>query len=593
MKNVILLLLFVFIFNEVGGQILGQDREGFSTIIQPSSTFNLDLNEKIATLNYYHESLIKGFSSDRNYNSEEVCLIKSKTEAEYIKMLRTSWKKQEEIFKKTSIVYGVDLKGTSSDGLALLVKDEQLVTSASVSGLIGLSWQKRSYEYDNIDDYAKYSYRYRFNRGTEEKRYVKAIENELDKLLSQGVITEGKKTQLLRFQDAVSKDGEIEEIQNNIKSITDLRGFISPSQVEQNLKDRIKNLEAMEKLIPLIISDIGNYEAKIKANVDNDIYKALEVLKDRIAIFEKHSTNKSVKSIGLNLNYKKYKDLATWADIKTKLEEAIRTVGFDLYRHKKRVVLSISNTDVIKAYEAYRDYLKEHKLSPDKINEIKGQTYSIQKNLIYFKAGFSGTSFKYDTANDSISISDRFINKDFQGYRVELGYSSQLKRYNFFGFNMSMSRTSNVNNLTSTTYKFEQIDTSVAPNISTAHELKALSGAFDTFFRFGVNFDYVRLFPFYDSNASEEGIKKSKLLLSVNPYVRHYFYDGSNILKPNTSLGVGLYSFNKESGSIAGGLFIQADDIFNVNRDRAINFTKQISFGVIFKVAIKNFDPES
>jgi hypothetical protein len=52
-----------------------------------------------------------------------------------------------------------------------------------------------------------------------------------------------------------------------------------------------------------------------------------------------------------------------------------------------------------------------------------------------------------------------------------------------------------------------------------------------------------------------------------------------------------LYSFNKKNGSIAGGLFVQADDLFNKNREEAINFTKQISVGIVFKVAIKSFNP--
>jgi len=131
----------------------------------------------------------------------------------------------------------------------------------------------------------------------------------------------------------------------------------------------------------------------------------------------------------------------------------------------------------------------------------------------------------------------------------------------------------------------------VVPNIKTATEIKALSGVFDTFIKYGLSFDYAYLIPFHKRNLPEEQIKSNKLLLSVNPFVRHNFYSKTETLKPNTSAGLGLYSFNKENGSIAGGLFIQADDIFNVNREEAVNFTKQISVGVIFKVAIKSFNP--
>ncbi|WP_142783824.1 hypothetical protein [Changchengzhania lutea] len=592
MRKLTLIILLVLSCNTVKGQIFGQDKEGFSSIIQPSSTFNLNLKDNIATLNYYRESMLSDYSSDREYRTEEECLIESKTEAQYLSLLANSWKQQEQIFKKTGLVYGIDLKGTSSDGISLLINDEQLTTSSAISGLIGFRWQKRNYNHHNIEDYAKLTYNYR-TESVEEKNFIKAIESEAKKLLSQEAITKGKMQELLFFIGTKEIKSKIESIEDRIEGVTKSKGFVDPVKVEQNLTNRLNTLALMQTQIVAIKLDIVNYQAKVTSGTSNAIYQALDVLKNRIATFETNLKSKLIKPLGLKLDYKEYKNASKWSTVNGILDEAIETVGFNLYKHKMRVVAPVSNTDIIKAYQNYLNYLKKDKLSLEKVNVAKGETYSLQRRLIYFKGGFLGSSFKYDTAKDSSSISDRFITQNFQGYQIELGYTSQLKRYNFLGFNVAMSRTSNINRLTPTTYKFQQEDTSVTPNIITESELKALSGPFDRFLRFGLSFDYVRLFPFHDSNASEEEIKKSKTLLSLNPYVRHYFYDRSETLKPHTSLGVGIYSFNKTSGSIAGGLFIQTDDVFNVNRSKAINFAKQISFGIVFKVNIKSFDPSS
>lgn len=594
MKRFIVFAIILFSFENVGSQTLGQDKDGFSSIILPSSTFNLDLSGKVATLNYYRESPLSDYSEDREYNTEEMCLLLSKTEKGYRSMLARSWKRQEEIFKKKTIVYGIDLKGASSDGLSLLVNNEQLTSNSTISGLIGVRWQKRKYDFRNIREYAKISYNYRFEN-EEETTYIERIEIEVDKLLAQGLITEGKKEQLLNFTMANSIESKIRGVEAKIQSIVRSRGFLNQSEVEQELKKRIEVLNEIKSLVSKINTNVQLYNAKMASIPinQNAVFQGLTDLKNNIKDFEKLYESKEVKPLELQLNYKDYKKASTWNAIDIKIDETLETTGFELYLLKKRDGMEISSAEVIKAYESYLNYLKEDKLSFDHFNKKAGQTYSIQKNLVYLKGGFVGTSFKYDTANDSSSISERFINKDFQGYRFELGYTRQWKRYNFLGFNFAMNSTFNVDSLASTTYKFETVDASVTPNVTTSQEFEALSGDFDTFLKYGISIDYVHLFPFHDSNASDKEIKDSKLMLSLNPYLRHYFYNGADGLKPNTSIGVGVYSFNKNNGSIAGGIFIQADDVFNVANDEDSNLSNRISFGIVFKVAIKSFDPAS
>lgn len=600
MRTYICIIVSILFFNCLHCQVLGQDKEGFSTIIQPSASFNLDLTDKVATLNFYQEYFNKNLPNEKKYLSEEMCLIESDSIGEYIAKLKNSWKDQESIYKKHGFVYGIDLKGSSSDGITLLVNNEQVITSSTISGMIGLQWHKRVYNYKKLDTFAKMTYNYR-DENPEEIKLIKDIEKEINVLIEQKIISQEKKNELLHFRGTKSTTDKIESIEDKINSIIQRRGFIDLDKVKETLKNRLDTLKIMEEQISTIKTNVTEYQTCANAyqtnrtdSTEKNLNIALNKLKTSIKDFEKNLETKLIQALKLELDYKDFRKSAKWDDVKIIVAYARENTYSDWSQlNDTPNSTKVSLDSIIKAYENYKTFLENKKNSSEDLEFAKGNTYSIQRNLIYFKGGFLGSSFKYDLANDSTSISDRFVNKNFQGYRFELGYTRQFKRYNFIGFNLAMNRTSNAEQLTSTTYKFEKTDTSVTPNITTGSEIKALSGSFDTFFKYGLSFDYVHLVPFHDSNATEDEIKKSKLLLSINPYIRHSFYNKSETLKPNTSLGLGLYSFNKTSGSIAGGIFIQADDIFNVNRNEAINFTKQISFGIVFKLAIKSFDPAS
>lgn len=584
-------------YGSLYAQVLGQDKEGFSSIIQPSASFNLDLTDKVATLNFYQEHFKKEDSTVIKipYNSDELCRLESKTIGQYKAMLIDSWKTQDSIFKKRGLIYGIDLKGSSSDGITQLINSEQLLTSSSISGLIGLRWHKRSYiEGKKLDEYVTKSYNYTNESSKEELDLIADIEKGINELLEEKIIDKGKKEDLLHFKDTKSKQDKIESINDKISSITEHRGFIDKTREKNTLNKRIQVLDSMSTQISKIQSLITTYGEIIKdksSQKSDKINIVLDSLHKYTNLFEDNLENKLIKSLNLGIDLKETKSSDTWTKAKTTIDDALEITVYNLYKIKKGQT-KYSEKSIIKAYEAYSSFLENNKTDTFVDLQIaKGNTYTIQRNLMYFKAGFLGSSFKYDLANSSTSIADRFESKNFQGYRLELGYTRQFKRYNFLGLNLAMNRTSNAEDLTSTTYKFETTDTSVTPNITSGTEFKALSGPFDTFFKYGLSFDYAGLIPFHDSNASDEEIKKSKLLLSINPYVRHNFYSNSETLKPNTSIGLGLYSFNKENGSIAGGLFVQADDLFNKNREEAINFTKQISVGIVFKVAIKSFNP--
>lgn len=603
MKIFILLIFSGLFYGGLYGQVLGQDKEGFSSIVQPSASFNLDFAEKVATLNFYQEHFKK---EDPNaiqipYNSDELSRLKSESIEQYKSMLTDSWKTQESIFKKLGFIYGIDLKGSSSDGLTQLINNEQLLTSSSISGLIGLRWHKRSYiAGKKLDEYVAKSYNYSGQNSKKELDLIADIEKVINQLLEEKIIDKGKNEDLLHFIGIKSKEDKIESLKAKISSINTQSGFINQTKEMHDIEARIEILKKMLVQIPVIQASINKYNASVNTNeILNQQNKAdFKELRKDIHLFDTHLKSEYIKPLNLKIEYEDFKDLesaATWTNAKTTIEDALKASMYnlsELFEIKEKKGTTYSKESIIKVYEAYKSFLENNNTDMFADLQIaKGNTYTIQRNLVYFKTGFLASSFKYDLANSSTSIADRFESKNFQGYRLELGYTRQFKRYNFLGLNLAMNRTSNAEDLTSTTYKFETTDTSVTPNITTGTEFKALSGPFDTFFKYGLSFDYVWLVPFHDSNASEDEIKKSNLLLSINPYIRHNFYGNSETLKPNTSIGLGLYSFNKKSGSIAGGLFVQADDLFNKNREEAINFTKQISVGIVFKVAIKSFNP--
>lgn len=584
------LSICLFFASQMQSQVLGQDKEGFSSIILPSATFNVDLTDKVATLNYYQENVLNDFK-DEKYLSEEECNAISKDTAEYKLKLLDSWKKQESNYRKLSLVFGGDLKGSSSDGISMLIKNEQLMTGATVSALIGLWWYKRVYDYKNLSNFAKMT----FSDKNEdklliEKKLIDNIEMQVQKLAAHQFITASKKNDLLYFVDTKGKKNKIKVIEDRIISVEKGEGFITSFNDTVALNRRIKILDLLAVKIKKIESLNKEHDSLKKINThhqfDPNINKNLEDQEKAKNAFGKYLENKDIELLKLQLDYKNSK----WDDASLKVNNARETAIFTIYKIENKVIFS--SDSLITAYKNYKVYLENDKSKNEEyIKAVKENLYSIQRNLFYFKGGFLTNSFKYDLDNDSTAIANRFIDKNFQGYRMEVGYTRQFKKYNFLGLNLAMSRTSNVEQLKSTTYKFEKTDTTVEPNITTGTEIKALSGDFDTFSKYSLSFDYVYLIPFHDREASEQQIKDSKLLLSINPYFRHFFYSNSETLKPNTSAGLGLYSFNKTNGSIAGGIFIQADDIFNVNRKQDINFTKQISVGIVVKVAIKSFDP--
>jgi hypothetical protein len=206
---------------------------------------------------------------------------------------------------------------------------------------------------------------------------------------------------------------------------------------------------------------------------------------------------------------------------------------------------------------------------------------------------FTGSDFKYDLKNDETTIESRFVDKTFNGYSVEMGFTKNYRNYNFLGLSSSLNYANNLNALTSTTFKLEKEDTTISDGTFTrSEEIKALSGIYDTFLRYDINFDYLRLIPLKENLNSTPEDKQSHLYLSINPYLRHRIYENANTLKNNTIVGIGLHAYNSKDNKLMGGLFIQTNDLFGVHTDEGSTLGKRISFGVVAKFSFKGLKVE-
>nr|WP_299173202.1 hypothetical protein [uncultured Allomuricauda sp.] len=96
--NTLLILgvMLNFVLPQANGQTLGQDAEGFSSLVLPASVLNLDLANEIASFSYYETLSTNG-----------------------------NW------------LFGGELKGKSENGISNLFKESELAASASISSLVG------------------------------------------------------------------------------------------------------------------------------------------------------------------------------------------------------------------------------------------------------------------------------------------------------------------------------------------------------------------------------------------------------------------------------------------------------------------------
>ena len=606
MKNNVLLVFLGLMPLFVNGQILGQDEAGFSSILLPTANLNLDGTNNVISFSLaqyvYNNEIEYDYSGSLDIdNLLQSVDIPFKTGQEAIfKNSINSFKNNNKQLIENSVLAGIELNGQSKNGVSIFLSEGLLSTKASFIGTVGYQIEKRVYDKKIIEDYAYTEYR-RIEHGQELDRLKKAITHKIKLLNLKEIVSKNKYSQLIKrintgtleeqdksvkvsIQDLLnlSNGGYLDELEKGLSKEQQLVAKIEIMSKEAEKIFKKKNAEGREETKEL--KEFTTVDSNTLFEFRKKIFEEIEKLKSR---GESNSAFHSM--LNINIELEDYLDGKEWGEVTEKftklnilLKRRIKNFKDTSTQNKQFI------DELIKEFKIYNFVLVKLKLIDDRQKKNYGKELDFNKHIFYFRGGFNGTSFKYDLANDSTSISDRIINRNFQGTRFELGYTHQFKTRNFLGLNISKNYTDNSSSLTSTTFKSKTIDTSVSPNLEISSEVTALSGKYDKFDRYEISVDYVRMLPLKYSGESK---KSAEVYLNVNPYFRHRFYSNAETFKPNTSFGLGCFVFNVKKNSVGGGFFVQANDIFNNNRDEVVEFSKQISIGLVFKYAIDSFNP--
>lgn len=615
----VMVFCFLFIgFFRTNAQTLGQDAEGYSSIVVPAVTFNLDISS----------STVAVFSINKEFAKKDIPIVLGDSCEKYYKKggalrakdvdcLSRSFKSE---FNKRAWLLGADVKGGIKDGLGTIFSGEKVASSASVSGLIG--WKRSWTSLRNSG--AKKIIIARDTSDNQESR-IKTIKDRITKELQEIVMIQtgcsmciGEPKTLKKVDEYIAfYKGRLESLNDYGKTANESKEnkekeylkekqkrLIEIKNLDSLIDTGVKNLENFYKLKDVLVElekleknflsetdkkkkeGIGQQIARIRnfiANnseetLRNEIYKDFLFLKPKL---EKKYPNYQFTEPFNQTNWnttsdKVKKDLETAIAEKSYIEKI--TVAKDETEEMKE--LKKNYIKLIKEYESQKDINKEL----DDLNSTIAKKSSLSTFLLYLRPSVKGEAYKYDLANDSTLVADRFVDRKFNGYTVELGSTLNFNKYHFMGLSTSVNYTNNISALTTTTYKLEKQDTSITDGkFTTSEEIKALSGAFDAYMRYDLNFDYVYLMSMKESSDSE---KTSAIYLSINPYLRHRIYDKSDKLKNNTILGLGLHAYNSNDNKLMGGLFVQTTDLFGVHAGDDSSLGKRIVFGIIAKYNI-------
>lgn len=600
------LLLFLMLLPLItNGQILGQDEQGFSSILLPTANLNLDGANNVVSFSlaqYVHRKKIE-------YSKNEALIIENvfngidypfePGQEPIFKNSINTFKNKNKQLISNSLLAGVELNGQSKNGLSIFLNEGLLSTKASFIGTIGYQIDKKVFDKRFIEYYAWDEYKIRTLMNQQDLLLDKTILHKIELLHLREIITQKKAKDLGEFEKG-TREEQIRKIENDI---TYLNNLINPTFLQSLEAGLSKELRSIHK-----IKNLSRKAEQVFKKTDVDETKDLNeltiedsnnLLKYREEVFKEienlktrgQSSNSSHSRLDIGIKLSDYLDKDAWEKVTKKFEKYYillkrRTQNFKNYlTDNSELILSL-----VRELKELKSILSKLKEKEDRQEKYYGKELDFNRHIFYFRGGFNGTSFKYDLANEATTISERIVNRNFQGTRFEIGYTHQFKTRNFIGLNVSKDYTDNSSVLTSSKFSFKTVDNSVEPNLEITMEATALSGPYEKFDQYQISADYVRMLPLKYSNESDN---IAEVYLNVIPYFRHRFYSNSTSLSPNTSVGVGCFVFNINKNSIGGGFFVQANDLFNNNRDTPLEFSKQINIGLVFKYAIDSFKPSS
>ena len=600
-----LILLFLSFTNFVYGQVLGQDKDGFSSIQLPSANINLDFTNKVTTasfsqlLNYCKTSseLEEGVAW-ADYFIEKETLVLGKDKSEISKDIGNAFVNFKKSSKSTKrLLLGLELKGRSENGFSLILDEGLLATSASAIGTVGHYWKKKKYNSRKVKEFVDKRMKV-INSNLKNEEFENDITLIVKKMIASGVVTKSMgNNYFLGFMGKYPED-KIEILEDLLED------YWSFGQVADN-KLRSGELKVQKGVLKSILGNVNktleDFPDSLEKNILEKEEKSKELFKkkEQISLQINQLSGKHAKfeKLELELDLDSFLEKSIWETAKEKLEYKLVEISVKI-EFLKNTSGKTNNLkkELKKELEEYLKHLNSNKEFHKKDRRVLGTIVDYEKHIIYGRAGFTGTSFRFDLDNGASTLAERIVTRDFQGTRFEIGWTYQLKSVNYFGVNLSKEYRDNSDALQSTTVKFTTIDNTVNPVLQIETELNVLSekedSPYEKFDQYQLSLDYARMVPLRDLSKSKNEEDITKMYAVINPYLRHRFYYNSLNQKPNSALGLGVFAFNVDKNSIAGGFFVQADDIFNVLEDSPNQFTNKISIGLVFKYALNSFNPK-
>lgn len=378
------------------------------------------------------------------------------------------------------------------------------------------------------------------------------------------------------------------DLTNNIANFTYYDYFKSEDK-EFNNKDTVRifglELKGKEKdgIANLFSGDNLNADASIKTLLGVRYYteKNTKISKKDEKLFNKlekvlDQKNKKLISNLKNLVKGEYIDTTLFRSFRKRIRSlAMDSLEIEWKELKETNYVELNNRkiDTLEVNDFLREndnkyigHVKKWKELYEKENQLKMAKIP-SYHQIFLRAGVIGTSFKHDLANTGTTIEQRFVDENFYGWNLELGYNIQKNDKNFWGFSYKYEYTSNVDKLEILEFNLVTIDTTITNGqFSSSSKIKALSGDYETFNQYSFNLDYIRIIPISTSDENPENKKKaaskkepSNLFLTINPYFRYEIPCNTRLIQNNVIVGIGINAFNSKKQKIMGGIFAQFD----------------------------------
>jgi len=601
------ILLTLLLSGRCISQTLGQDSEGNSTIVAPSVSFTLDPGENLATFHFFRDLI----SKKKRELEDDSPAVFAKCKEQDTKMnikacIDSELKAYNENYKKTRFNYlsvGADLKGSTKNGIGTFFTDEKVTTSTSLGVIIGYNIPSRVISKPAADRLSKY-----IDGINNLEKQLSAEKQKVTPALIAGAATaSGYSASYIGTVQA--KADEIQFYEGIVKDLgdkTQISGILANKQ-----KAIAEKLYALNGLAPHITSILDLVDKIDKIEIfaaDHTDAGGIKVAGRALSVPEKNTIRSHKEAIytlyqnlrqlytsAFNTELKKISfERKSWEEIQKEVEQQTEIAEIESkYIGGQSAAAIIADASIVSLTGHYNAIigilkkLKEYEKEEGQFSDVFYEFVHHNKKLMYLRAAFTGSDFKYDLANGGQTVDARFVDKSFNGYSVEFGYTYTTRQYNFLGISGSINYAHNLDALTLTTFKLDKTDPLITDGkFSSSEEIKAMSGSYDRFLRYDLNFDFIRLLRL--SDKPDDTIDKSQYYLSINPYVRHRIYDNADKLKNNTILGLGVHAYNSKDNKIMGGLFVQADDTFGVNiaEGESSNIGKRISFGIIVKFSL-------